>query len=66
MTTYRVVWEIDIEAGTPQDAVMFAMKEWDNPVSEFHCFTVEDSDGRRYKLDLLPGQRTDDADVEEV
>jgi len=42
MTDYRVVWEIDVEASTPEEAAREALKIQRDPESEAVFFTVKD------------------------
>lgn len=48
MKTYRVVWEIDIEAETPEEAAKAARSIQLNPNSIATCFTVEDGEWDSY------------------
>ena len=45
MTTYRVVWEIDIEADTPADAARQAREIQLDPTNIASCFHVFKSRG---------------------
>jgi hypothetical protein len=42
MTQYRVMWEIDIEADTPEEAAREAQITHRDAFSEANCFDVED------------------------
>jgi len=53
MTQYRVVWEIDIDAETPDDAAEAALLVQRDPDSIATFFTVEDLEtGERASIDL--------------
>jgi len=53
MNTYRVTWEIDIEADTPEEAALQAREYQIMPDSCATCFTVTDRDtGKETPVDL--------------
>lgn len=45
MTSYRVSWEIDIEADSPQEAAVEALRIQRNTDSWATCFVVSDPTG---------------------
>ena len=52
MTDYRVLWEIDIEAGTPEDAVREALLIQRDSNSTATCFTVTNKEsGEKFEID---------------
>jgi len=52
---YRVVWEIDIEASTPQEAAEKAISIHRDPESSATVFLVEDACGKSVQVDLIGG-----------
>lgn len=53
METYRVRWEIDIEANTPQQAAQEALVIQRDPNSNATVFDVEDSRGVSIEIDTM-------------
>jgi hypothetical protein len=53
MTTYRVVWEIDIEADCPEEAADNALKIQRDPSAEATCFDVWYGPNKVLSVDLL-------------
>ena len=52
MTDHRVVWEIDIEADTPEDAAKEALLIQRDQGSDATCFTVTDKkSGKAFEID---------------
>lgn len=49
--TYRVVWEIDIDAKSPKDAAKEALRI-QRDKTDATCFSVYNSKGRRTDVDL--------------
>jgi hypothetical protein len=49
---YRVVWEIDLHAGTPREAAKMAVEIQQEPDSIAHVFTVIDRQGQTVNVDL--------------
>lgn len=52
MKSYRVIWEIDIEAESPEDAAREAMLIQHDPTSWASVFDVYDADGNQTQVDL--------------
>lgn len=52
MTTYRIVWEIDVEAEDPREAAGIALEIQRDPTSTALYFIVVDSDDREHEVDL--------------
>lgn len=52
MKTYRVVWEIDIEANNPQEAALKALQMQRDKESTATCFDVRARNGRTVAIDL--------------
>jgi hypothetical protein len=52
MTTYRVIWEIDIDADSPREAAEHALAIQRNPESFATVFDVVDGSGDRVTFDL--------------
>ena len=50
--TYRVVWEIDIDAATPKDAAQEALETMREHGHTATVFTVTDSHGKKTEIDL--------------
>jgi hypothetical protein len=44
MTEYRVTWEIDIDADSPEEAAMLAYKNYFKPEHSATCFLVIETD----------------------
>ena len=58
MATYKVTWEIEIDADTPEEAVMEAREIQLDDMSEATAFELERlSDGQKYQIDLGPMTR---------
>jgi hypothetical protein len=55
MKTYRVVWEIDIDADTPREAAEKALAIQRDPGSDATYFDVKDADGN--VTEVNPGRR---------
>ncbi|MBD3262030.1 MAG: hypothetical protein GF334_10270 [Candidatus Altiarchaeales archaeon] len=54
---YRVIWEIKINANTPEEAAWEALRIHRDPDSESLFFTVEKmSTGEKFDVDLLGGE----------
>lgn len=49
---YRVVWEIDLDADSPEEAAAKARKIHRDPASLAGVFDVYDEDGKRSHIDL--------------
>lgn len=49
---YRVIWEIDLDADSPEDAARKAMEIQRDPASIATCFVVRDLEGKQCKVDL--------------
>ena len=49
---YRVVWEIDLYAETPEDVAKMAVEIQQKPDSIAHVFTVIDRKGQTVNVDL--------------
>jgi hypothetical protein len=52
MMSYRVSWEIDIDADSPQQAVERALEIQRRPDSIATVFTVQDETGKSIQVDL--------------
>lgn len=53
MTTYHIVWEIDIEADSPREAVEQARAYQMDPNTSAVVFDAFDEDGDQERVDLL-------------
>lgn len=53
MPDYRVTWEIDINADSPQEAAKQAWEHMQRPDSTANVFDVVDSKGNTTRVDLL-------------
>lgn len=53
METYKVRWEIDIEANTPEQAAVLALAIQRDPSSIATVFDVKDSRGVSIEIDTL-------------
>lgn len=52
MTDHRVVWEIDIEADSPEEAAKEALVIQRDQGSDATCFTVTDKEsGKKFEID---------------
>lgn len=51
MTEYRVVWEIDIEAESPEEAAEQALEAQRDPESIATVFDVFEASGKRTRVD---------------
>lgn len=49
---YKVVWEIDLDADSPEDAAREALEIQRDPISMATCFIVIDENGTRQEIDL--------------
>ncbi|MBE0558607.1 MAG: hypothetical protein IH628_15380 [Proteobacteria bacterium] len=49
---YKVVWEIDLNAESPEDAARQALEIQRDPESIATCFIVTDEKGNRHDVDL--------------
>ena len=49
---YRVVWEIDLDAESVEDAARQALEIQRDPASIAMCFIVTDETGTRQEIDL--------------
>ena len=49
---YRVSWEIDVDADSPEEAAQQALTIQADPDSIATCFTVVDEHGNRIDVDL--------------
>lgn len=56
---YRVLWEIDIDAGTPVEAARKALAIQRDPESIATVFDVIDKRGKRVRVDLSKQEVTD-------
>jgi hypothetical protein len=56
MASYRVTWEIDIEAGGPLEAAELARHYQANDDSHAVVFDVFDENGNAYCVDLLENE----------
>lgn len=54
MANYRVKWEIDIEADSPEEAAKEALKIQRDPDSVATIFDVIDDNGVTIQIDLNP------------
>ena len=50
---YHVMWEIDIEADTPEEAARIALDIQRNPESTATVFTVTDEEDEMTNIDLI-------------
>lgn len=57
MPSYRVVWEIDIEADTPEEAAEMARYYQTVPGTTAIVFDVRDTMGKVTRIDLLENQQ---------
>jgi hypothetical protein len=57
---YRVVWEIDIDAQSPDEAARGALTIHRDPFSIATHFTVRDETGHLYDVDLPPEVHSDE------
>ncbi|MGB9886651.1 MAG: hypothetical protein ACPLRW_06600 [Moorellales bacterium] len=59
MPEYRVVWEIDVEAESPDEAARLALQCVSDRTSIAHVFEVYDAYGNAHRVDLdgLEGDR---------
>ena len=55
MKTYRVVWEIELDAESPEDAAREALAIQRDPESEATFFDVRSPEGDIMQIDLLHG-----------
>lgn len=55
MKSYRVVWEIDIEANSPQEAARRAFEVQHDTGTLADHFTVYDEDGNSTEVDAAQG-----------
>ena len=53
MTTYHVVWEIDVEANSPQEAAAEAHRLVRKPDTTATVYDVFDGEGEVTRVDLL-------------
>jgi hypothetical protein len=53
MTSYRVQWEIDVDADTPEDAARQAFEMMRDPESIATVFSVRDAQGKSVCIDML-------------
>jgi hypothetical protein len=51
---YRVTWEIDLDAGSFEEAARTALAIQRDPTSTATCFTIVDEDGKSHDVDLAP------------
>lgn len=58
MPSYRVVWEIDLDAETPEDAARKALAIHRDPGSTATFFTVTSPDGAAKDIDLMMDEFT--------
>lgn len=49
---YVVKWEIDIWAGSPEDAARYAMEIQEDPENIAHVYEVTDDEGNKTEWDL--------------
>ena len=49
---YRIVWEIDLDAESAEDAALQALEIQRDPASIATCFIVIDENGTRQEIDL--------------
>ena len=49
---YRIVWEIDLDAESAEDAAHQALEIQRDPASIVTCFIVTDETGTRQEIDL--------------
>jgi spore germination protein YaaH len=52
MPEYRVIWEIDLDADSPEDAAREAARIQRDPGSFAPYFTVRDKDGVETEVDM--------------
>lgn len=52
MSTFKVVWEIDIDADSPTEAAKIAWDVQRDPASIATVFEVIDKNGKRHEVDL--------------
>lgn len=50
---YRVIWEIDLDAESFEDAARLALEIQRDPASIATCFIVVDENGTRQEIDLV-------------
>lgn len=53
MPTYRVLWEIDVDANTLEEAVARTKEIQLDPNSEANFFTVTDEEGKSIQIELI-------------
>ena len=56
---YRVIWEIDLDADSFEDAARTALAMQRDPTSTATCFTIVDEDGKTQDVDLTPTGNTE-------
>lgn len=56
--TYRVKWEIDIDARTPKAAAQLALAIMQDPYSTATVFDVAEPDGNQLTVDVFPKRRS--------
>ena len=49
---YRVIWTIDLDANSPEDAARKALAIQRDPASIATCFVITDDHGNRRDVDL--------------
>jgi len=49
---YRVIWSIDVDADSPEDAAQKALESQRDPASIATCFVIRDSEGKQCEVDL--------------
>lgn len=52
MTEYRVVWEIDLEADSPEEAAELALEAQRDPTSLATVFEVFEASGKKTRIDV--------------
>lgn len=58
--TYAVIWEINIEADSPEEAAKEGIRIQQDPESLASHFHVVDEDGVIYEVDLLEDEELED------